>query len=118
MEIKSLHTHVDIVARSKGHSVIAKAAYNARDKLQDEYYGKTHDYSKKEDLVFSKLFLPEHIPKEFSNREYLWNEVEKIEKSKVLKCFSLCSILVSNTFSVFLALPLSVLQNHHLHFPL
>lgn len=82
MEIKSLHTHVDIVARSKGHSVIAKAAYNARDKLQDEYYGKTHDYSKKEDLVFSKIFLPEHIPKEFSNREYLWNEVEKIEKSK------------------------------------
>ena len=82
MEIKSLHTHVDIVARSKGASVIAKAAYNARDKLQDEYYGKTHDYSKKTDLVFSKVFLPEHIPKEFSNREYLWNEVEKIEKSK------------------------------------
>lgn len=82
MEIKSLHTHVDIVARSKGHSVLAKAAYNARDKLQDEYYGKTHDYSKKTDLVFSKIFLPEHIPKEFSNREYLWNEVEKIEKSK------------------------------------
>ncbi|HEL1256937.1 TPA: MobA/MobL family protein [Streptococcus equi subsp. zooepidemicus] len=82
MEIKSLHTHVDIVARSKGASVLAKAAYNARDKLQDEYYGKTHDYSKKTDLVFSKIFLPEHIPKEFSNREYLWNEVEKIEKSK------------------------------------
>ena len=82
MEIKSLHTHVDIITRSKGASVIAKAAYNSRDKLQDEYYGKTHDYSKKEDLVFSKIFLPEHIPKEFSNREYLWNEVEKIEKSK------------------------------------
>ena len=82
MEIKSLHTHVDIVARSKGASVIAKAVYNTRDKLQDEYYGKTHDYSKKTDLVFSKIFLPEHIPKEFSNREYLWNEVEKIEKSK------------------------------------
>ena len=82
MEIKSLHTHVDIVTRSKGASVIVKAAYNARDKLQDEYYGKTHDYSKKTDLVFSKIFLPEHIPKEFSNREYLWNEVEKIEKSK------------------------------------
>lgn len=82
METKSLHTHVDIVSRSKGHSVLAKAAYNARDKLKDEYYGKTHDYSKKDDLVFSKIFLPEHIPKEFSNREYLWNSVEKIEKSK------------------------------------
>ena len=82
LEIKNLHTHVDIVTRSKGASVIAKAAYNARDKLNDEHYGKVHDYSKKEDLVFSKIFLPEHIPKEFSNREYLWNSVEKIEKSK------------------------------------
>ena len=82
METKSLHTHVDIVSRSKGESVIAKAAYNARDKLKDDYYGKTHDYSKKDDLVFSKIFLPEHIPKGFSKREYLWNEVEKIEKSK------------------------------------
>ena len=82
MEIKSLHTHVDIVTRSKGASVIAKAAYNARDKLNDEHYGKVHDYSKKEDLVFSKIFLPEHISKEFSDREYLWNSVEKIEKSK------------------------------------
>ena len=82
LEIKSLHTHVDIVSRSKGHSVIAKAAYNARDKLRDEYYVKVHDYSKKDDLVFSKIFLPEHIPKEFSNREYLWNSVEKIEKNK------------------------------------
>ncbi len=82
MEIKSLHTHVDIVSRSKGHNVIAKAAYNARDKLRDEYYVKVHDYSKKDDLVFSKIFLPEHIPKEFSDREYLWNSVEKIEKSK------------------------------------
>ena len=82
MEIKSLHTHVDIVSRSKGHSVIAKAAYNARDKLKDEYYVKVHDYSKKDDLVFSKIFLPEHIPKEFFDREYLWNSVEKIEKSK------------------------------------
>ena len=82
METKSLHTHVDIVSRSKGASVIAKAAYNARDKLKDDYYGKTHDYSKKDDLVFSKIFLPEHIPKEFSKREYLWNSVEKIEKSK------------------------------------
>ena len=50
--------------------------------MNDEHYGKVHDYSKKEDLVFSKIFLPEHILKKFSNREYLWNEVEKIEKSK------------------------------------
>lgn len=38
MEIKSLHTHVDIVTRSKGHSVIAKAAYNANYELLDLYW--------------------------------------------------------------------------------
>lgn len=82
MEIKSQHTRIDIVTRSKGHSVMAKAAYNARDRLNDEYYGKVHDYSKKDDLVFSKIFLPKHIPKKFEDREFLWNEVERIEKSK------------------------------------
>ena len=82
METKSLHTHVDIVTRSSGGRVVAKAAYNARDRLRDERYGKLEDYTKRHDLVFSKIFLPEHIPKEFSNREYLWNSVEKIEKSK------------------------------------
>ena len=39
MEIKSLHTHVDIVSRSKGASVIAKAAYNGRDKLTGQWTG-------------------------------------------------------------------------------
>ena len=72
----------DIVTRSSGEKVVAKAAYNARDRLRDERYGKLEDYTKKHDLIFSKIFLPEHIPKKFSNREYLWNEVEKIEKSK------------------------------------
>lgn len=65
MQIKNLHTHIDIVQRSKGHSVMAKAAYNARDKLKDDFYNKTHDYSRKEELVFSKIFLPEHIPRKF-----------------------------------------------------
>ena len=65
MEIKNLHTNVDIVTRSKGASVIAKALYNARDILRDERYGKLEDYTKIHDLVFSKIFLPDHIPKIF-----------------------------------------------------
>lgn len=65
VEIKSLHTHVDIVTRSKGHRVIAKAAYNARDKLQDEYYGKTYDYSKKQTLYFQKYFCRNIFQKSF-----------------------------------------------------
>lgn len=77
-----MHTHVDIVTRSKNGKVIAKAAYNARDRLRDDYYGEIQNYTKIKDLVFSKIFLPEHVPKKFADREYLWNEVEKIEKNK------------------------------------
>lgn len=82
MDKKSLHTHVDIVKRSKGASVVAKAAYNARERIEDERYGKTYDYSKKEDLVFSKVFLPDHVPSRYEDRSLLWNEIEKIEKAK------------------------------------
>lgn len=77
-----MHTHVDIVTRSKKGKIIAKAAYNARDRLRDDYYGKIENYTQIKDLVFSKIFLPEHVPKKYANREYLWNEVEKIEKNK------------------------------------
>lgn len=80
-ETKNLHTHVDIVTRGKGHRVIAKAAYNARDKLKDERYGETQNYSNLKDLVYSKVYLPNHVPERFSDREYLWNDVERFEKS-------------------------------------
>lgn len=80
-ETKNLHTHVDIVTRGKGHRVIAKAAYNARDKLKDERYGETQNYSNLKDLVYSKVYLPDHVPERFSDREYLWNDVERFEKS-------------------------------------
>lgn len=80
-ETKNLHTKVDIVSRRKGHKVIAKAAYNARAKIEDERYGKTEDYTNIKDLVFSKVYLPGHVPKEFSDRSFLWNDVERFEKS-------------------------------------
>ncbi len=80
-ETKNLHTKVDIVSRGKGHKVIAKAAYNARAKIEDERYGKTEDYTNIKDLVFSKVYLPAHVPKEFSDRSFLWNDVERFEKS-------------------------------------
>ena len=96
MEIKSLHTHVDIVSRSKGASVIAKAAYNGRDKLRDEYYVKVHDYSKKDDLIFSKIFLPEHIPNpDKPEKLFLFSTPCVILKKKgVFICYSLINTLI------------------------
>jgi len=41
-----------------------------------------HDYSKKQDVVYTEIFLPAGAPKAFKNREVLWNAVEKFEKRK------------------------------------
>ena len=73
------HFHVERVKRSAGKSVVAAAAYRAGEKLKDDYYGMTHDYSKKA-VVKSGIFLPIHAPPRLQDRETLWNEVEKIEK--------------------------------------
>ncbi len=76
------HLSGSIISRSQGRSAIASAAYRSGEKLSDEKQGVVHDYSKKQDVVFSDVFLPEGAPEEFKNREVLWNAVEKHEKRK------------------------------------
>ncbi len=76
------HLSGSIISRSQGRSAIASAAYRSGEKLADEKQGVVHDYSKKQDVVFSEVFLPEGAPIAFKNREVLWNAVEQFEKRK------------------------------------
>ncbi|MBR3104140.1 MAG: MobA/MobL family protein [Lachnospiraceae bacterium] len=74
------HFHVDRVSRGAGQSAVAAAAYRAGEKLQDDYYGGFHDYTKKGGVIMSEILLPENAPERFSDRQTLWNELEKVEK--------------------------------------
>ena len=74
------HVSFNSVSRSSGHKASAAAAYRAGEKLQDEKYGLTHDYSNKKGVVSSGILAPENSPDWVNNRERLWNEVEKSEK--------------------------------------
>lgn len=76
------HLQVKVISRGKGQSAIASAAYRSGDKLHDERYDETQDYSKKRFIEHSEIQLPENAPKEFRNRETLWNSVEKSERAK------------------------------------
>jgi Ti-type conjugative transfer relaxase TraA len=76
------HLSGSIISRSQGRSAIASAAYRSGEKLADEKQGVIHDYSKKQEVVYTDIFLPEGAPEEFKNRETLWNAVEKFEKRK------------------------------------
>ncbi len=58
------------------------AAYCSRSKMFDEQTGKTYNYTKRTDLVYHEVMLPDHAPVEFLNSAILWNNVENIERSR------------------------------------
>src|SRR6185312_11056796 len=76
------HFSGTIISRSQGRSAVACSAYRSAEILYDEKYGKEHDYSKKEDVVFKEILLPMDAPEWMKDREKLWNEVEKNERRK------------------------------------
>jgi len=73
-------TRAKIISRAKGQSAVACAAYRAGEALEDERYGKTHNYKRKEKILYTGLERPDGAPN--WNRQQLWNEVERSEKRK------------------------------------
>lgn len=76
------HLSAKIVSRGKGQSAIAKAAYNARDRLTDERTGEVKDFSRADGLMFSGIFAPKDAPDWAHDREQLWNHAEAAETRK------------------------------------
>ena len=75
-------TVVGASAYRSGSSVVAAAAYRAGEKLQDERYEKTHDYTKKHHVLHAEIVTPENAPAWMKDRQQLWNAVEAGEKRK------------------------------------
>ena len=76
------HCSAKIIGRSSGRSAVGSAAYRSGEELHNEYDGLTHDYRRKKGIEYTEIMLPANAPAEFSNRQILWNSVEKVEKSK------------------------------------
>jgi hypothetical protein len=102
------HFHVNPnISRGKGQSVIASAAYRAREKLTNERTGEIKDFSRKHgDVLFSGLFAPKDAPAWARYREKLWNEVERVEKRKDAQ--------LARDFDVALPHELTLEQNRYL----
>ena len=81
MPIAIYHCSIKIFSRGKGKSAVAAAAYRAAEKIQNQYDGKTYDYTNKKGVVHSEILLPDHAPAEYADRAVLWNAVEQIEKA-------------------------------------
>ncbi|MDF2691152.1 MAG: mobA [Gammaproteobacteria bacterium] len=76
------HFSGQIISRKDGRSSVAAAAYRSCSKLHDERLGLSWDFSKKHDLVRSKILLPEGAPEWMKGRPALWNRIEQLEKRK------------------------------------
>ncbi|MCE3043965.1 AAA family ATPase [Legionella sp. 16cNR16C] len=61
---------------------MAAAAYRAGIKLYDERLGLTYDFSHRHDVKYSELLLPEGAEQDFTDRQFIWNEVERAEIRK------------------------------------
>ena len=92
--------HVTQIKRSEGRTAVARAAYRAGEKLHNLWDGETHDYTKKGGVVLTEIILPEHVPKRFSDRSTLWNEVEQIEKHYKAQLTYSFDVALKNEFSL------------------
>ena len=94
------HLSVKQIKRSAGQSAVAAAAYRAGEKLHSNYYGEDADYTKKGGVVFTEILLPSHAPREYEDRETLWNAVEKIEEHPKAQLAYSFDIALQNEFSM------------------
>ena len=76
------HFSVKTISRGNGRSAVACAAYRSGEKLVCDFYGKEQDYTKKTGVEFTEIYAPENTNTELTNRQKLWNEVEKAERRK------------------------------------
>lgn len=76
------HLSVKAISRGDGRSAVACSAYRSAEKLLDEKYEKTQDYTKKSGVEFTNIYAPQNTNPELLDRQTLWNTVEKVERRK------------------------------------
>lgn len=74
------HFHVKPIGRAKGYSAVSAAAYRSGEKIYDDYYGETQDYTRKGGVIKTEILAPDHVPERLFDRVTLWNELECVEK--------------------------------------
>ena len=76
------HLEAKVVSRGAGRSAVAASAYLSCSRLYNDYDGIQHDYTRKQGLIWQRVFLPKYAPQEWQDREKLWNAVEEVETAK------------------------------------
>jgi hypothetical protein len=65
-----------------GRSIVASVAYADGEKLTNLWTGEVYDYTRKQGVESSAIYLPDNAPEWAMEREKLWNAAEQAEKRK------------------------------------
>lgn len=78
------HLEISSVSRGAGRRATAAAAYRAGERIRDERSGGLHNFSRRQDVLHTEIFLPGQFDSTAvpwaRNREKLWNAAEHAEK--------------------------------------
>lgn len=77
MAIYSLN--LGFISRSEGRSAVGFSAYVSGGKQQDQRTGVTYNYGCKEDVIVSRVLVPESASEWIKSSSILWNKVEQFE---------------------------------------
>lgn len=77
--IANFHLEIEPISRKQGRSPVRAASYQSREKLRDDYYGRTY-YHYKDDVIHSEIIIPPYAPDRLYDRQTLWREVDRAEK--------------------------------------
>ncbi len=86
MQDGNIHCHIDNLARrnmdGNERIAVATAAYNAGERLWSEREQRHVDFKNREDVVYTKILLPEGAPPWAVRRNDLWNRVDMTAKRR------------------------------------
>lgn len=84
----------------KAQSAVECAAYRAGERLYSEYYGLVSDYTRKGGVIHTEILLPPHVPREYADRQTLWNAVEEAERNRNAQLAYSFDIALQNEFTL------------------
>jgi len=71
-----------ISTSSKSPPTTASAAYQSGERLYDERTHRTKNYDDKRGVIYTEIMLPDNAPREYADRNTLWNAVEWSETNR------------------------------------
>lgn len=92
------HLHVKIVKSETGRTCCGSAAYRAGERIVGAN-GEVHDFTKKRGVITTGIMLPDGAPREYADRQTLWQAADRAEHRKDAQRYRDINIAIPNEIS-------------------